>query len=263
MNHPYLSVIIPAYNEAERLPATLVDVDKYLSAAGFAYEIIVADDGSGDTTPDIVQRMAKTIKNLTLLRFERNRGKGAVVRDGMLAARGAYRLFMDADNSTSAGQFETMRPFFEQGYGVVFGSRALAESRLLPPEPWYRSLPGKMGNLFWIQLLVLPGLWDTQCGFKAFSAEAANRVFKAARIDGWGFDVEVLALAKRFGYRIKEVPVVWKNDLRSRVSFSAYLKVLIETVKIRLWLWTGKYPSHLSKITPSATNGDISHPGTL
>lgn len=255
MSRPFLSVVIPAYNEAERLPATLVDIDRHLGAGDMTYEIIVADDGSKDATPEIVERMSKTIRHLRLLRFEKNRGKGAVVRDGMLAAEGEYRLFTDADNSTSVDQFWNMLPFFsaqggpvsggpgeneEQTYDVVFGSRGLKESRLEPPQPLYRQIPGRLGNLF-IQLLLLPGMHDTQCGFKAFTAAAAERVFRAMKIQRWGFDIEALALAKRFGYRTKEMPVTWKNDLRSTVHLSAYLQVLLETVKIRLWLWRGVY----------------------
>ena len=248
MPRPFLSIIIPAYNEAERLPATLVDIDRHLSRADFAHEIIVADDGSKDVTPEVVERMAKTIKHLHLLRFEKNRGKGAVVRDGMLAAEGEYRLFTDADNSTSVDQFHNMLPYFSagggEGYDVVFGSRGLPESRLLPPQPLYRQIPGRLGNLF-IQALLLPGIKDTQCGFKAFTAAAAERVFRPMKIRRWGFDIEALSLAKRFGLRIKEMSVTWKNDLRSTVKMSAYLQVLIETVKIRLWLWTGAYEAEL------------------
>jgi dolichyl-phosphate beta-glucosyltransferase len=249
MPQPYLSVIIPAYNEAERLPTTLVSVDAYLSSAEYPYEIIVVDDGSKDKTADIVERMAKTIKHLKLLPVEKNRGKGAVVRDGMLKAEGRYRIFMDADNSTSIDQFEKMVPLFEEGCGVVIGSRTMEESVLHPAQPWYRQLPGRVGNLL-IQALVLPGIWDTQCGFKAFTAEAAEKIFRLTKVTGWGFDVEALAIAKRLGYKIGEVPVIWMNDINSRVKPSSYLKFLVETVKIRAWLWTGKYrPSFLSETT--------------
>ncbi len=241
MSQPFLSVVIPAYNEAERLPRTLLDIDRYLSQANYTYEIIVADDGSKDGTPNIVTSMAKTVKHLKLLHFEQNRGKGAVVRDGMMAAEGKYRLFTDADNSTSIQHFELMMPYFSEGYQVVIGSRAIAGARLDPPEPWYRQIPGKVGNLLWIQLWVLPGLWDTQCGFKAFTAEAAEEIFRLTKITGWGFDIEILALAKKLSYRIKEIPVHWVNDTNSRVKASAYLQVLMETVKIRMWLWTGRY----------------------
>ena len=155
-------------------------------------------------------------------------------------AEGKYRLFMDADNATSVDHFEKMLPYFEQGYGVVICSRSHKESSLDPPQPWYRQIAGKLGNLI-IQALVLPGIWDTQCGFKAFTAEAAEKVFRVARVTGWGFDVEVLALAKKSGFRIKEVPVHWVNDPSSTVRASAYVTTLLETLKIRWWLWTGVY----------------------
>lgn len=240
MAKPYLSIIIPAYNEAERIPATLLDIDKRLAKASYSYEIFAVNDGSKDNTAEVVQNMTKVVKNLKLIDNDENKGKGGVVRQGMLLANGAIRLFTDADNSTSIDQFDRMIPFFKEGYEVVIGSRAIKGAKLDPPQPIYRQIPGKVGNLI-IQALVLPGLWDTQCGFKAFTEEAAKKVFEPSRIAGWGFDVEILSLAKKMGYKIKEVPVHWVNDTRSQVKASAYLKVLWETLTIRLWLWTGKY----------------------
>lgn len=239
---PFLSVIIPAYNEAERITATLVDIDRILSAKKYSYEILVMNDGSKDATGATVRALEGRIKNLHLVDNAHNQGKGGVVKQGMLRAKGEYRLFMDADNSTSVDQFDHMVPLFEQGYAVVIGSRAMKGSLLQPPEPWYRQLPGKMGNIV-IQLLLAPGIWDTQCGFKGYRADAAEKIFGATRIMRWGFDAETIALAKRFGFRIKEIPVRWVNDIRSHVGLKAYLQVLIETITIRWWLWTGKYPS--------------------
>ena len=240
MEKPFLSVIIPAYNEAERLPHTLLDVDKRLSEKSYSYEILVLNDGSHDRTADIVRRMAKTIKNLNLVDNVENQGKGGVVKQGMLIARGKYRLFMDADNSTSVDQFDQMIPFFEQGYGVVIGSRAVAGSVLEPSQPWYRRILGKGSNLI-IQAVNLPGIWDTQCGFKAVTEEAAEAIFNSARITGWGFDIELLALANALGYKIKEMPIHWVNDTASHVKLSAYLKVFAENTKIRWWFLTGSY----------------------
>ncbi len=240
MAQPYLSIIIPAYNEAERVPKTLLDIDKRLEKAPYSYEIFVVNDGSKDNTAEVVRNMAKVVKNLKLIDNVENKGKGGVVRQGMLLSNGAIRLFMDADNSTAIDQFDQMMPYFKDGYEVVIGSRAVKGAKLDPPEPLSKQIPGKMGNLF-IQVLVLPGLWDTQCGFKAFTAAAAMKVFELSRIAGWGFDVETLALAKKMGYKIKEVPVYWVNDIRSHVKASAYLKVLWETITIRWWLWAGKY----------------------
>jgi dolichyl-phosphate beta-glucosyltransferase len=133
-----------------------------------------------------------------------------------------------------------MMPYFKEGYEVVIGSRAIKGATLDPSEPWYRQIAGKMGNLF-IQALVLPGIWDTQCGFKAFTEEAAQKIFTISTIPGWGFDVEILSLAKKMGYRIREVPIHWVNDTRSHVKTSAYLHVLWETLTIRWRLWRGEY----------------------
>ncbi len=238
-SQPFLSVIIPAHNESKRLPITLLDIDKRMSGVDYDYEILVVENGSKDNTAEIVRKMMPTIKGLRLMELQIG-SKGNAVRQGMLVAQGKYRLFMDADNATTVDHFEKMRPFFDEGYGVVICSRAHKESKLDPPQPIYRQIPGKIGNLI-IQILVLPGVWDSQCGFKAFSAEAAEKIFKLSRIAGWGFDVEILALAKKFGFRIKEVPVHWVNDINSTVGMSAYITTLWDTVRIRWWLWTGVY----------------------
>jgi glycosyltransferase involved in cell wall biosynthesis len=236
----YLSVIIPAYNEAERIPKTLLTMDAYLSKVNYPYEILVVNDGSRDNTAEVVLKMAKIVKNLKLVDVKENHGKGSVVKNGMLTAKGDIRLFMDADNSTSVDQVENMLPFFKEGYGVVVGSRAVAGAKLEPPEPLYRQLIGKALNLI-VQVILLPGIWDTQCGFKAYTAAAAEEIFGVSKIATWGFDVETLALAKRFGHRVREVPVRWVNDTRSRVKFSGGLQFLRDIAKIRWWLWMGAY----------------------
>jgi len=240
MAQPYLSIIIPAYNEAERIPATLVDMDKRLSVVDYSYEILVVSDGSNDNTVAVVKGMAKMVKNLKLIDLKDNVGKGGAVKQGMLVAAGRIRLFTDADNSTSIDQFEKMIPLFKEGYGVVIGSRAVKDAKLDPPEPLYRQIIGKTLNLL-IQILLLPGIWDTQCGFKAYTDEAAEKIFMKSRTTGWGFDVETLALAVRLGYRVKEVPVRWVNDTRSHVKFSGGLQFLAETCTIRWRLWRDDY----------------------
>ncbi|OGY60741.1 MAG: hypothetical protein A3F99_01880 [Candidatus Colwellbacteria bacterium RIFCSPLOWO2_12_FULL_43_11] len=244
---PYLSVIIPAYNEVKRLPITLMDIDKHLSKAKYSYEILVVNDGSTDGTAEVVNRFSTIVKNLRLVDNKENKGKGGVVKQGMLEALGEYRLFTDADNSTSVDHFNKMIPYFKEGYEVVIGSRDIEGSELHPSQAWYKRLLGNMGNLY-IQALLLPGIWDTQCGFKCFSEEAANKIFSLQRVTGWGFDVEILSLAKHLGYRIKEIPIVWINDIRTKVGWSAYLKVLIETTKIRLWMWQDVYKIKTLKV---------------
>lgn len=236
MAKPYLSVIIPAYNEAKRLPLTLIDVDKHLSEQEYSYEILVVNDGSKDATGEIVERFKPLIENLKLINLPENKGKGAAVRQGMLAAKGNWRVFMDADNSTSIVEFNKMMPYLDEGYEIVIGSRAVKGAKLNPPQPIHKQIAGKLGNLF-VQLLLLRGIWDIQCGFKCFSEEAALKIFSLLKINRWGFDIEVLAIAKALGYKIKEMPVYWVNDPRTHVSFKSYLQVLFEAIKIKWWLW--------------------------
>ncbi len=237
---PFLSVIIPVYNEAQRLPLTLVDVDRRLSRAEYSSEILVVNDGSTDATVAVVERFKHLTPYLRLIELKENLGKGYAVRQGMLAARGNFRLFMDADNATSVDQFDKMLPFLKEGYDVVIGSRTAKGARLEPPQPFWKQLLGKAGNLA-IQALAVPGIWDTQCGFKAFSEAAAVKIFGLMRVDGWGFDVEALVLAKRLGFKIKEVPVRWVNDARSTVGLKAYFSTLADVLHIRLRLARGEY----------------------
>lgn len=236
---PYLSVIIPAYNEAKRLPLTLVDIDKHLKNTDFSYEIIVVDNNSTDATSEIVKRFSHLIENLKLIECPIP-GKGVAVKKGMLEADGKIRLFMDADNSTSIDQFNKMIPYFNEGFQIVIGSRDIEGAKLTPPQPWHKRIAGNLGNLF-IQFMLLPGIWDTQCGFKAFTEEAAEKIFPLIKIGRWGFDVEILALAKKFGCKIKEIPVVWVNNPFSRVKASAYIQVLLEVIKIKWWIMNNKY----------------------
>jgi dolichyl-phosphate beta-glucosyltransferase len=240
MAKPFLSVIIPAYNEAKRLPLTLIDIDKHLDEQEYSYEIIVINDGSTDDTAEIVTRFSSLINNLRLVDNTENKGKGAAVRQGMLGAKGLWRLFMDADNSTSIVEFNKMIPYFKSGYEVVIGSRAVKGSRKMPHQPFYKEIMGKLGNLF-IRLVLIRGIHDTQCGFKCFSEEAAEKIFSLTKIDRWGFDAEALALAKNLHYKIKELPIFWVNDARSHVKLKDYLQVLLETVKVRWWLWRNIY----------------------
>lgn len=240
MAKPFLSVVIPAYNEEARLPTTLIAMDKHLSTREYSYEILIVNAASSDKTREISEKFATTLKNVRVMHMQKSLGKGDAVKQGMLEARGNYRLFTDADNSTSVDHFDAMLPFFKEGYEVVICSRQMKGSKLIPPQPWYKQLLGRFGNLY-IQALVLPGLWDTQCGFKAFTEDAAKAIFPLIRIDRWGFDVEVLALAKRLGYRIKQIPVTWINDINSHVTLGGYFNTLFEVLKISFYLWRNVY----------------------
>lgn len=238
----YLSVIVPAYNEKNRLPRTLEAIDGYLSKQNYSYEILVVNDGSKDGTADATRELMSKILNLRLIDNRENRGKGYVVRQGLSEARGQYRLFTDADNSTSIDQWEKMRPYFAEGFDIVFGSRDLSGSILNPPQPWIRKIV--LGEGFKLFRKIMIGLWgiaDTQCGFKAFTPKALAAVLPACRVDRWAFDVEILVLAKRSGLKIKEIPITWVNDPDSKVKFKGIVKMAIDIVKIRFNLISGKY----------------------
>ena len=239
----YLSVIIPAYNEDSRIEKTLRIVDAYLKRQPFSSEILVVVDGASDNTARIVGGLKSEIINLRLIDRKENHGKGYTVREGMLAAEGKIRLFADADNSTDISHFDKMRPVFDKGYEVVICSRDAKDApgaTQAVPQSFLKRQLGNMGNLF-IQLMAVRGIWDTQCGFKAFRADAAEKIFSQSRIDRWGFDIEVLALARVMGFKIGIVPANWINDPHSHVKLSGYLQVLWETTKIWWWLRRGAY----------------------
>lgn len=240
-NETYLSVIIPAYKEEKRITNTLREIDKYLSKQQYEYEIIVVCDGSPDKTAEVVQKMTGEIKNLRLIDNKENHGKGYVVRQGLSGAEGKYRLFTDADNSTSIDQVEKMWPEFEKGFEVVIGSRDVPGAVLDPPQPWWRIFLGNVYNLIVQVISGLWGIWDSQCGFKGFTAKAVNDIFTKCQVDRFSFDVEALVVARKMGYKIKEVPITWKNDLSSTVGFKSMLNMLKDVFKIRWNLITGKY----------------------
>lgn len=214
---PVRSIVIPAYNEASRLPPTLECVLDYSRRRGIPFEIIVVDDGSRDDTLDRAHAAAARAPEIRVLSNGTNRGKGFSVRHGMLAARGAVRLFSDADLSTPIEECDTLEPWLSRGFDVVIASRALGRSRVEVHQAWPREHMGKVFN--WIvQTVACPGLHDTQCGFKAFSARAAADIFRLAEFEGFSFDVELLWLARRLGYRIREVPVRWINSPATKVD---------------------------------------------
>ena len=243
MRSVYLSIIIPAYNEEERIGKTLRRVDAYLKEQVFTAEIVVVIDGAKDNTARVASDLQAEIVNLRVIDRKENRGKGYTVREGILAAMGEIRLFSDADNSTDISHFDKMKSLFQQNYDIVICSRDkkdAAGATQAVPQSFFKRQLGNMGNLF-IQLFAVRGIWDTQCGFKAFRAKAVEQIFSRAKIDRWGFDVEVLALARKFNYRVGIVPAYWINDPKSHVKLSGYLQVLLETLKIWWWLRTGGY----------------------
>jgi dolichyl-phosphate beta-glucosyltransferase len=240
----YLSVIIPAYNEEGRITKTLVEIDSYLKKQSYDYEIIVVNDGSKDLTAETVKKMSSLIANLKLIDNKINQGKGAVVRQGMLEGKGEYRLFTDADNSTSIEQIEKIWPEFEKGYDIVIGSRDVKGAVLDPPQPFLRRMI--LGEGFKLLRKILVGLWeikDTQCGFKCFKKEVAEKVFPKCKINRFAFDPEILVIAKKMGYKIKEIPVYWKNAPESKVKPKWIVNMFIDLLKIRFNLIKGIYES--------------------
>ncbi len=240
---PYLSVIVPAYNEEARISETLISINNYLSRQSYSWEILIVLDGCRDNTVKKIEEFAQGKQSIRWIDRKENHGKGYTVRQGMLEAQGQIRLFTDADNSTDIEHFAQMQPFFEEGYDVVICSRDakdVAGARQAVPQPFVKRLLGNMGNLF-IQIVAVPGIWDTQCGFKAFTQDAAERVFPLSQIDRWGFDIETLAIAQSLHYRIGIVAAYWIDKDGSHVRFSNYFDTVLETLRVRWNLFTGVY----------------------
>lgn len=239
----FLSVIIPAYNEEKRIVKTLRAISSYLENQSYSYEIIIVSDGAEDDTAEAVQKAGPTIPKIRLIDRKENKGKGYTVREGMLSAQGKIRLFTDADNSTDISNFEKMRPLFDKGYDVVISTRHPKDAKGARQEvsqSWYKRLMGIIGNLY-IQMMAVPGIWDTQNGFKAFRNCAAQKIFSRTKINRWAFDVEALNLARKFKYKIGIIPIHWKNDPSSQVSLAAYFKFLIDILRMRWNLMRKKY----------------------
>ncbi len=236
----YLSVIIPAYNEEKRIEKTLLSVDEFLSRQKYDYEVLVVNDGSNDGTATLVSDLSAQVNNLRLIDNKENHGKGWVVKQGMLQARGEYRLFMDADNSTTIDQIEGFLPYFSEGYDVVIGSRRIKGANIAVKQAWFRDFLGGVFRLV-VHILVPLKVTDSQAGFKCFSLKAAEAIFIKQTIFRWAFDVEILAIASKINFKIKEAPIKWINDGDSKVKISGMVKMLFEVLRVRLNLWTNKY----------------------
>lgn len=235
-----LSVVIPAYNEERRIAKTLSAISSYLEKQDFSWEIIVVDDGSKDTTVQIVNDLH--LPSLRLIKLGQNQGKGAAVKKGMLSAEGEYRLFCDADNATPIGQLEKMWLMTDK-FPVVIGSRYLKGSRIVIEQTFMRRFLSRIGNIL-IQVMILPGFPDTQCGFKLFEGKAAQAIFTKQTISRWGFDMEVLFIARKLKFKIGQVPVDWYDRAGSKIhSSNVFVRTLSELFKIRWNGLTGKYRS--------------------
>jgi glycosyltransferase involved in cell wall biosynthesis len=240
---PHLSIVIPAYNEENRIGRTIIETFDYLDKQNYSSEVIVVNDGSTDHTVEAVRSFERrTGGRLRLIENPGNRGKGYSVRNGMLKADGAIALFFDADLATPTSEIvKVVGPIAEGRYDVVFGSRALDRSLIGTHQSFFRETVGRAGNLIQFALTGLR-FKDTQCGFKAFRREAAQSVFRLQQIDGFGFDPEILFIAKKQRWRLLETPVRWNHIEGSKLNpITAPIKALMEVSTIRLNDLLGKY----------------------
>jgi dolichyl-phosphate beta-glucosyltransferase len=228
-----LSIVIPCYNEEQRLPRTIEQIHRYLDGKNASYELVLVDDGSADGTRLIMDAAAERHSAVRIEALQRNRGKGRALAVGVQAASGDEILLTDADLSTPIEELDKLQAALNNGAGVAIGSRALRASRVEISQPIYRVLMGKAFNLI-VQAVLLPGIWDTQCGFKLFRADVAHKVFAGLTTDGFGYDPEVLFRARRQGVKIAEVPVVWRNSAPTTVSpIRSSLDMLKHVLRVR------------------------------
>lgn len=236
---PYLSIVLPAHNEEQRLPQTLLQLDEFIQKQPFAVEIVIVENASSDRTLEIAKAYAEKNKNVLVIHEERP-GKGLAVKQGMLAASGDFRFFCDVDFSMPVDQIPRFLPPQLNGVDIAIASRE-AKGAVRYDEPLYRHFVGRVFNMM-VWVLALPGINDTQCGFKCFSAEASIRLFPLQTIDGWTFDVEILAIAQKLGYKIVEIPVPWYYQPQSKVRVVRdFLRTAKELIKVRKIILTRSY----------------------
>ncbi|MFA6391515.1 MAG: dolichyl-phosphate beta-glucosyltransferase [Patescibacteria group bacterium] len=223
------SLVIPVYNEEKRIKKSLERIVQYLDKKCDEYEIIIVDDGSTDRTLEVINEVSND--RFRIIKSEKNRGKGFAVKKGMLTAKYEYVLFSDADLSTPIEEIEKFEQYAAD-FDIIIGSRAIKGSNIEIHQSKFKEFLGRVGNRL-IQLVLLPGIQDTQCGFKLFNKKS-TAIFEKQTIDRWGFDFEILWLARKMGFKIKEVPVHWINDFGTKVSgFSHYVKTFRELLKIK------------------------------
>ena len=229
-----VSLILPAFNEARTIQKTLAEAVAYFRARSKTYEIIVAADGD-DGTRELAREFSKGNGPIHVIGEAARRGKGKGIREGVLIANGDIIGFADADNKVPISEFEKLEVYFRDGYDLVIGSRGLADSRIDRKQPWYRRVGSRGFGYFMHAVVGLPDIRDTQCGFKFFRKAVAKDLFKRQRIDGYMFDVEILALAQRLNYRKREVPIIWRDDADSRLQLvSGNLRNAMDIFRIGL-----------------------------
>jgi dolichyl-phosphate beta-glucosyltransferase len=251
--HPKYSIVIPAYNESRRIPATLRAVLASIRANAWDAEVIVVNDGSTDSTAQLVREFAREAPEIRLLENPRNHGKGYSVRNGMLQARGEVVMFTDSDLSSPIEEAANLFSAIAAGADIAIGSRWLESSRQTQRQPLYRQFFGRCFNAVTRMVMRLP-FADTQCGFKAFTRAAAQTVFQLQTIERWGFDPEILFIALKRGFRVVEVPVAWAHDERTRMSYlKDGMKMLEELAIVR---WNALLGRYNKRIEPALHTGE-------
>ncbi|MDD5639543.1 MAG: glycosyltransferase family 2 protein [Candidatus Pacebacteria bacterium] len=235
-----ISIIIPAFNEEKRLPITLHEIFDFLKSEKMTAEIIVVNDGSFDNTSSVVENLFKEYSRLKLINLEKNQGKGFAVKTGILSAEGKFIIFLDSDNSTSLSHIKDVKNMLEQGYDIVIGSREINGAKIIQKQPYLREKIGKIFNFF-TKTIKLSEYEDTQCGFKGFKEDIAKNIFSKTKINGFAFDIEVLCIAKKSNYKIKEIPVYWKDNIDSKVSVKNIWNIFWDIWKIKINLIQGRY----------------------
>ncbi|HHT9126301.1 MAG TPA: dolichyl-phosphate beta-glucosyltransferase [Candidatus Brocadiia bacterium] len=237
----HLSVVVPAYNEEKRIERTLREIIAYLKSKPFKSEIVVVNDGSNDGTSDASRVILDGFEDFQIISRAENRGKGYSVREGVLHAGGDIILFSDADLSTPMQEFDKLHEWIGKGYDIAIGSRAVKGAEVVVRQNMLRECMGKVFNLF-VKMFTMRGISDTQCGFKCFTRKVAQDIFERQTIPGFGFDIEILFIARRLGFKIKEVPVRWFNSPKTKVNIlSDPLKMFLDLFKIRLNHILGRY----------------------
>lgn len=240
---PLVSIVLPAYNEEKVIKKTLDQVLTYLSRKKYSFEIVVADDGSRDKTSEIVKNFIK--KKVRLIKLTKNKGKGGALREGILNSKGKNIIFMDADLSVSLENIDIFLKKLQKGSDVVIASRRIKGAKILVHQPWHRET---MGRVFTYMTRVVTGtsIADFTCGFKGFTKESAMKIFKASLIDRWAYDAEILFLAKKFGYAVEQIPIVWKNREDTRVRLkTVILETFRDLINVRIFDLLGKYDTKI------------------
>ncbi|OHA16078.1 MAG: hypothetical protein A3G52_01900 [Candidatus Taylorbacteria bacterium RIFCSPLOWO2_12_FULL_43_20] len=239
----FLSIIIPCFNEESRINITLSRIAEHFSTFKREYEIIVVNDGSTDNTAKIIDSFKTQIPQIKLIDLGANIGKGGAVKAGMLEARGQYRLFMDADNSTSIDNIKRFLEYAKNGYDIVISSRQMPDSTFVLKQPLNRRILGAVFRTIVAIIIPLRGIKDTQNGFKLFTKSAADSLFSRQSTNGWAFDIEILAMAVKHKYKIKEVGIEWTNDADSKMSLKGMINMLFELIKIRAKMYKRNTPA--------------------